>query len=109
MDFKGKEIKFFLKMYPIAKVKCTQLNHHLYKGRNNSTLVRYLHFYELIVEKVETWLKKLTIDEQEVINLRYFKDYSLDKIAICLGYANHSTILYKDKKILKKIERSELQ
>ena len=96
-------------MYPIAKVKCTQLNHHLYKDRNNSTLVRYLHFYELIVEKVETWLKKLTIDEQEVINLRYFNDYSLDKIAICLGYANQSTILYKDKKILKKIERGEPQ
>lgn len=104
MCFKRNEISFFFKMYPIAKVKCTQLDYQLYKDKNNPILLRYYQFYNFIIRKVEKWLQKLSPDEQEIVEMRYFKNYSLEKIAINLGYANHSAILYKDKIILRKLE-----
>ncbi|MGN8809597.1 hypothetical protein ACTNED_10080 [Absicoccus porci] len=105
LHFSRNEIKFILKMYPIAKSKVKQLNYHLYRDKNNDNLLRFVNFYNLIIETVEIWLNGLSLDENEIIKMRYFKNYSLDMIAIYLGYANHSTILYKDNKILSKLER----
>lgn len=95
-------------MYSIAKLKYNDLSYLLY-GKNNSISLREnYYFYNHIVLHVENWIKLLEKDEVELISLRYFQNFSLEDIAIKLGYANHSSVIYKLNIIIKKIERSDI-
>ena len=56
----------------------------------------YLH----IVSIVNNWVKELLPDELEIITLRNFEKMSFDLISIHVGYANHSSIIRKYRKII---------
>lgn len=94
-------------MYSIAKLKNDDISYLLYGKNDNSSLKEDYCFYKYIVLHVEKWLKKLEKDEIEIISLRYFQNWSLENIAIKLGYANHSSVIYKLNMIIKKIERRD--
>lgn len=104
MHFKKNEIVLFLEMYPIAKSKQNELAYLLYGNKNDFTLELEYKFYNHIVLTVNKWLNLLDPDEIEIIELRYFKENSLENIAAKLGYSNHSSVIYKLTIILKKIE-----
>lgn len=112
MKKKSKEIECFLYLYPYAKNRTLILHDVIAYGKqkNNLSYENILdeyttyHFIEMLVEN---WLNFLYLDEIEIITYRYFKKYNYEQIAIKINYENHSTVLKKNKKILKKIERIE--
>ena len=57
---------------------------------------KHLH----IVSIVNNWMKELLPDELEIITLRNFEKMSFDLISIHVGYANHSSIIRKYRKII---------
>ena len=61
----------------------------------------YLH----IVSIVDNWMKELLPDELEIITLRNFEKMSFDLISIHVGYANHSSIIRKYRKIIDKVRK----
>ena len=56
-------------------------------------------------EKSICILKELLPDELEIITLRNFEKMSFDLISIHVGYANHSSIIRKYRKIIDKVRK----
>ena len=70
---------------------------------NRISILKMDYFvYEYIVNLVEKWLSFLYIDEQEIIELRFFKRLNYNQIAIKLNYSNHSCALKKTEAIVEK-------
>ena len=88
MIYQYEEIELTLKLSYFAKIHLRELEN-------------ILHSY--IVYIVDFWLNSLFPDEQKIIFLRIFEKKTYDCIAIETGYSNHSSIVRKYKKIVKKI------
>ena len=50
-------------------------------------------------------MKELLPDELEIITLRNFEKMSFDLISIHVGYANHSSIIRKYRKIIDTVRK----
>ena len=109
MEMSHKEIGLTLAFYHISLKNEIQLqeilSHSGLEIQKQQYLIANLSFYRSIINKVNKWLDFLYIDEKELIEYRYFYDYSYAKIAIKLNYQSPSSVYKKEKVILKKIER----
>lgn len=104
--YNEKEIQTTLKLYTIAKIKANELIHlKTTKSQlKDSDINSHLSYYEHIITVVDKWLKEMTIDEKELIKLRFFDNLTLDAISIKLGYSNHTAVIKKCNEIIKKIK-----
>lgn len=109
MEFSEEEIISYLNIYPYAKQKCAEIieikEYSVDKQRYNNTLEQFQNLNEMIVHLVDEWLSYLYEDEKEAIIFRFFRKLNYEQMAIKLNYSNHSCILKKVKKVIKKIER----
>jgi predicted CopG family antitoxin len=105
----NKEIELILSLYPIAKKKHLEIQEILKLNHSNEITKQIMiedNFYIKLIEMVEDWLKYLTKEEIKFIDYRFFHDYSLQTIANKTNYSNHSSIIKKIDKLVKKIEEN---
>ena len=102
MIYSNEEIELTLNLYSIAKSHINELNQKKQIERledfNKYEKNDYLYYLH-IVSIVNNWMKELLPDELEIITLRNFEKMSFDLISIHVGYANHSSIIRKYRKI----------
>ncbi|MCR1961044.1 hypothetical protein CWE04_08065 [Thomasclavelia cocleata] len=103
MIYSFDEIELTLKMYPIAKNHLLELEQSFNLSNFQTDFSRNYYYYSYIVDKVNLWIDNLLPDEKEVIMRRIFLKQTFDYISIQLGYANHSSVDRKYKKIINKI------
>lgn len=99
-----KSIRVLLLAYPLLKsVTANSGNIYAIKvDKGVDDLIKYM------IEIVDSWLNQLYSDEREIIELRYFKDYSYNHIAIECRYKSHSSVWKKEKRIISKIRKAEI-
>lgn len=102
MEHTENEIRNTLLLYTTAQVKMKELKH---RGQEEKS--EYL-YYDHIITLVERWLEGLEDEERELLQLRYFKQYNYDHIAMIMRYANHSSVSRQCKKIIQTIRRKEM-
>ena len=102
MIYQYEEIELTLKLSYFAKIHLRELENILQIDNDRKYNQDYI-FYTYIVYIVDFWLNSLFPDEQKIIFLRIFEKKTYDCIAIETGYSNHSSIVRKYKKIVKKI------
>ena len=95
MIYSNEEIELTLNLYSIAKSHINELN-------QKKQIERLEDFNKY--EK-NNWMKELLPDELEIITLRNFEKMSFDLISIHVGYANHSSIIRKYRKIIDKVRK----
>lgn len=105
--YNEKEIETTLRLYTTAKIKVNELLQFKSstKGTAISEVELYLIYYKLIIVTVEKWIKEMSMDEAELIKLRFFDNLTFDAISIKLGYSNHSAVLKKNNEIIKRIKK----
>ena len=108
MIYSNEEIELTLNLYSIAKSHIDKLNQKKQIERledfNKYEKNDYLYYLH-IVSIVNNWVKELLPDEREIITLRNFEKMSFDLISIHVGYANHSSIIRKYRKIIDKVRK----
>lgn len=109
MKYSKKEIEHFLYLYPIMIKKRTEidelLNYSILDKRKKESLLDDKLFYDMIYFRINSWLQLLENEELELIKYRYFDDLNYELIAFKLNYSNHSSMIKKLKKVIKKLER----
>lgn len=110
MVYTEKEIELTLKLYSIAKVKKHDYKYQLSRIENNDDLLKNEFFYyDHIIKTVERWITYLERDEEELIKLRFFENYTSDYVSILLGYSSHSSIVKNCKRVIRKIKQKEIR
>lgn len=108
MNYSNEEIELTLNLYSIAKSHINELNQKKQIERledfNKYEKNDYLYYLH-IISIVNNWVKELLPDELEIITLRNFEKMSFDLISIHVGYANHSSIIRKYRKIIDKVRK----
>lgn len=105
MKFEKDEIEHYLYLYPYAAKKCAEKDELKSHSLDLATNDMEYGFNSYLVQQVKKWLDFLYPDEKEMIIYRYFKRYNYEQISIKLNYSNHSGVLQKTNRIIKKIER----
>ncbi len=112
MFYSREEVELTLSLYSIAKVHLNDLERkQLINGESNTTNFEKncYHYYSYIINIVHSWINTLLPDEAEIIQKRIIDKNTFDFIAIQLGYANHSSVIRKNKNILNKLSLQEIQ
>ena len=99
MYYSEKEIQCMLELYFISKIKEQEIKH-----THNKNMQEELIFYTYIIKKVESWFAYLENDEIEIIALRHDNSKTFSQIAYQLKYSNHSSVVKKYQKAIKRIK-----
>ena len=99
MYYSEKEIESTLEMYYISKIKVKEIKYMSLKY-----LQEDITYYSYIINKVERWFAFLENDEIEILALRHGSSKTFSQIAYQLRYSNHSSVVKKYHKAIKKIK-----
>lgn len=99
MIYQYEEIELTLKLSYFAKIHLGELERILQTSNDKKYTDDYI-YYSHIINIVDSWLKSLFPDEQEIIILRILKNQTYNHIAFQIGYLNHSSVIRKYKGIL---------
>lgn len=100
MIYQYEEIELTLKLSYFAKIHLGELERILQTSNDKKYTDDYI-YYSHIINIVDSWLKSLFPDEQEIIILRILKNQTYNHIAFQIGYLNHSSVIRKYKGISK--------
>ena len=98
MIYQYEEIELTLKLSYFAKIHLGELERILQTSNDKKYTDDYI-YYSHIINIVDSWLKSLFPDEQEIIILRILKNQTYNHIAFQIGYLNHSSVIRKYKGI----------
>ena len=99
MIYQYEEIELTLKLSYFAKIHLGELERILQTSNDKKYTDDYI-YYSHIINIVDSWLKSLFPDEQEIIILRILKNQTYNHIAFQIGYLNHSCVIRKYKGII---------
>ena len=99
MIYQYEEIELTLKLSYFAKIHLGELERILQTSNDKKYTDDYI-YYSHIINIVDSWLKSLFPDEQEIIILRILKNQTYNHIAFQIGYLNHSSVIRKYKGII---------
>ena len=94
------EIEYTLYLFPFAKFKLKELERNI---RDDFDYEMEYHHYLFIFRTTEQLLETCSIDEIEIINMRFFEKKSYDFKSVQLGYKNHSSVIRKLSDIIKRM------
>lgn len=100
MIYQYEEIELTLKLSYFAKIHLGELERILQTSNDKKYTDDYI-YYSHIINIVDSWLKSLFPDEQEIIILRILKNQTYNHIAFQIGYLNHSSVIRKYKGITR--------
>ncbi len=111
MFYSREEVELTLNLYSIAKLHLNELERNKLinsESKFSDFDMNCYHYYSFIIKIVNSWVNNLLPDEIEIIQKRIVDKNTFDKIAVQLGYANHSSVIRKYKSILDKLSTSEI-
>ena len=106
MIYQYEEIELTLKLSYFAKIHLGELERNLQTNNDKKYTDDYI-YYSHIINIVDSWLKSLFPDEQEIIILRILKNQTYNHIAFQIGYLNHSSVIRKYKGIINKLYNNQ--
>ena len=89
MIYQYEEIELTLKLSYFAKIHLGELERILQTSNNKKYTDDYI-YYSHIINIVDSWLKSLFPDEQEIIILRIFKNQTYNHIALDISYKSNA-------------------
>ena len=106
MIYQYEEIELTLKLSYFAKIHLGELERILQTSNDKKYTDDYI-YYSHIINIVDSWLKSLFPDEQEIIILRILKNQTYNHIAFQIGYLNHSSVIREYKGIINKLYNNQ--